>query len=130
MAKFKSKGPRMIYLARIGLRVRFDKNGVYSTNDPRAIRHLEQHRAVELIQSKDEPSREPPPPESVPSVLPGEGEDADEQREANEETDDTYRDLKPADYSRQELDEIASEVGLEPNDYANKEAVAHAINER
>lgn len=111
----------MIYLSRVGLRVRFDKNGEYNTDDERAIRALSQHRSVvlvddkpALIQSKDEPA--PKPVDLEPDYI----------IEAEEESEP----IDKSEYTRAELDELARDAGVEhPEDLPNKDAVVAAIDE-
>lgn len=137
MEVFKSKGPRMIYVPRLGMRIRFDENGEYHTDNEDEIKALRRNRNI--IQSKDDgesqvTSKEAPDvthevvhedAEDEPVVEDEPESEDDEVDEVDEEEDE---EVDPDVYTRAVLDGMAEAEGLDPSDYANKGEVAEAIN--
>lgn len=157
MEAFKSKGPRMIYLTRLRQRVKFDKGGMFHTDDPDLIKALNNHRNVipvskdgdgdGVITSKEEvgPGTPPEPTtmtapevaEALEEEASGNG-DADDNDESSDEEEEEASDEVPSEetvgpviateHTRPELDGMAKDLGLDPEAYGNKQAVATAIN--
>ena len=129
---FKSRGPRMIYVPRLGQRIRFDANGEYSTSDANIIAVLEKHRSIVHDDEPQEvPAEEVPAEETVeePVEEPTEGEEVEAEAIPEETTTEDAERVNPDSMSRPDLDHLAKASGLNPEDYPNKEAVAAAINE-
>lgn len=102
--KYKSTGTRLIYSR--GYRIVFDKNGEYETDKPGEIAVLDRSRnAIRLdgkkgvIRSKEDPR------------------------------DPTSENVEAKNYTRKELDALASRLGLDPDKFGTKDALAEAINQ-
>lgn len=152
---FKTRGPRQIYVHRLGTRIRFDSNGEYATSDPAEIAVLARHRNVTsdniTIEVEPEPvlthkekgsegtpkveHKEEPKPKVTPQSI---KEAASKQgvtipgvtTEAPVVNDDPPAD-KPLDhteFTRPELNRIAMDEDIDPEMFMNKKALADEIN--
>lgn len=92
-----------------GARIRFDDDGNYETNDPRELRLLRRsRRVVEHGAGK-----------STARVV---------ERSASISAKVGQKQIKAADYTREQLDEIAKAAGVDPSAHRTKGDLTDAIN--
>lgn len=152
-ATFKSKGPRMIYVQRLGERIRFDGDGLFQTDNPKLIKALKRNRNTELVSSKDDGEepvathKEAKPAKTVlnkderkeleqeltPASNGQETEEHDTLGDEDDEQDGGSPDpdtatVDPDDHTRPVLDALAEREGIDPKKYGNKRLLADAIN--
>ena len=155
MEVFKSRGPRGIYVPRIGLRVKFDRNGEYRTDDETEIKALKKNRNVELITSKEhgadtggdraslvvskeaavltDTEREELEQDLTPgSDISVESKPVDSGGRAlrvGQGGPEPLGSINHKDYTRPVLDAMAENLGINPKEYGNKQTLTKAINE-